>query len=124
MQAMTHKQEQFNDQAVKDLVVKEFRDAMQTQIVPAIESTLKKVLTNIEKPMQEINIALCEKLSADEDRNEGMVSYYQNSLERLLWVHQRMGMMSQQQVKQQLQQQMQSQKEFSMQMIEPMRMEI
>jgi len=41
----------------------------------------------MEKPIQDINIALCEKLSVDEDRNENMMNYYQNSLERLIWIH-------------------------------------
>ena len=76
---------------------------MQTQIVPAIEAQLKKMLGNLEKPLEEVNLALCEKLSVEEDRNENMVNYYQNSLEKLLWMHQRMGQMSQQQLKHNLQ---------------------
>ena len=60
---------------------------MSTQIVPAIEKSLKKMLSSIDKPVSQINLALCEKLAVEEDRNENMINYYQNSLERLLWIH-------------------------------------
>ena len=98
---------------------------MQSQIVPAIESQLKKMLGNLEKPLEEVNLALCEKLSVEEDRNENMINYYQNSLEKLLWIHQRMGQMSHQQFKQNLQQQLASQQEMAMQIMEgPMKVQI
>ena len=95
IQNIQNKADQFNEQAVKQIVVKEFREAMSAQIVPAIEQALKKMLADLEKPVSQINMALCEKLSVEEDRNENMINYYQNSLERLLWIHQRMGMLSQ-----------------------------
>lgn len=95
IQNLQNKADQFNEQAIKQIVVKEFREAMSAQIVPAIEQALKKMLTDLEKPVSQINMALCEKLSVEEDRNENMINYYQNSLERLLWIHQRMGMLSQ-----------------------------
>lgn len=76
IQNVQNKADQFNEQAVKQIVVKEFREAMSTQIVPAIEQALKKLLTNLEKPVSQINLALCEKLSVEEDRNENMVNYY------------------------------------------------
>jgi len=76
MHKIQDKADQFSEDAVKNIVVKEFRDAMTTHIVPAIESSLKKMLGNLDKPMQEINIALCEKLSVEEDRNENMINYY------------------------------------------------
>ena len=37
IQNVQNKADQFNEQAVKQIVVKEFREAMSTQIVPAIE---------------------------------------------------------------------------------------
>jgi hypothetical protein len=83
-----------------------------------LESHLKNMLLNLEKPMEEVNIALCEKLSVEEDRNESMLKYYENSLERLLWIHQRMGMLSQQQLKQQIQSQLNAQKEIAMQLMD------
>lgn len=76
IQNVQNKADQFNEQAVKQIVVKEFREAMSAQIVPAIEQALKKLLANLEKPVSQINLALCEKLSVEEDRNENMVNYY------------------------------------------------
>lgn len=76
IQKMQSRQEQFSEEAVKKLVIREFRDAMSTQIVPTIEATLKKVLTNIEKPINDLNLALCEKLVEEEDRQESMMNYY------------------------------------------------
>lgn len=76
IQNVQNKTDQFNEQAVKQIVVKEFREAMSAQIVPAIEQALKKLLANLEKPVSQINLALCEKLSVEEDRNENMVNYY------------------------------------------------
>jgi hypothetical protein len=115
---MQNKQDQFSEENIKQLVVREFRAAMTTQIVPMLESHLKNMLLNLEKPMEEVNIALCEKLSVEEDRNESMLKYYENSLERLLWIHQRMGMLSQQQLKQQIQSQLNAQKEIAMQLMD------
>ena len=98
---------------------------MTSHIVPAIESTMKKLLGNLEKPINEVNLALCEKLAEEEDKSENMMNYYQNSLERLLWIHQRMGMLSQQQLKAQMQQQISNQKELSMKLMEgPMQMQM
>ena len=71
-----NKADQFNEQAVKQIVVKEFREAMSTQIVPAIEQALRKMLADLEMPVSQINKALCEKLSVEEDRNENMINYY------------------------------------------------
>lgn len=94
LENMPREKDQLGEQDVKQIVVKEFRDAMNAHIVPKIEQTLTKLVGNLQKPMQEINQALCEKLSVEEDRNENMINYYQNSLERLLWIHSRMGMLS------------------------------
>ena len=115
---MQNKQDQFSEENIKQLVVREFRAAMTTQIVPMLESHLKNMLLNLEKPMEEVNIALCEKLSVEEDRNESMLKYYENSLERLVWIHQWMGMLSQQQLKQQIQSQLNAQKEIAMQLMD------
>ena len=71
-----NKADQFNEQAVKQIVVKEFREAMSAQIVPAIEQALRKMLADLEMPVSQINKALCEKLSVEEDRNENMINYY------------------------------------------------
>ena len=49
---------------------------MSAQIVPAIEKALKKMLADLEMPVSQINKALCEKLSVEEDRNENMINYY------------------------------------------------
>jgi len=51
IQNLQNKADQFNEQAVKQIVVKEFREAMSAQIVPAIEQALKKMLTDLEKPV-------------------------------------------------------------------------
>ena len=53
------------------------------------------MIGNLEGPISQVNMALCEKLTADEDRHENMLNYYQSSLERLLFIQQRMAMMSQ-----------------------------
>jgi hypothetical protein len=118
LEHLPHQKDQLSEQDVKQIVVQEFRDAMNAHVAPKIEQTLTKMLGNLQKPMQEINLALCEKLSVEEDRNENMINYYQNSLERLLWIHQRMGMLSQQQLRQQMQQQISNQQEMQMKIME------
>jgi len=63
---------------------------------------MKNMLTSLEKPINEINVALCEKLTIEEDKQDNMMGYYENSLERLIWMHQRVGLLSQKQLKGQI----------------------
>ena len=53
---------------------------MSGTIVPQIEQILKKSVAQLEQKLQQVDVALCEKLAEDEEKNEQMVHHYQNSL--------------------------------------------
>ena len=79
---------------------------MSNQIVPSIELVFKKLLTQLEKKLEQVDLALYEKLSEDEDKHENMVQYYQNSLVWLKSFHNKVGSLAKDQLKGQMQQQL------------------
>ena len=99
--------------AVQGIIQKEFREAMSGQIVPQIEQILKKSVAQLEQKLQQVDVALCEKLAEDEEKNEQMVHHYQNSLVWLKMFHQKVGNLAKDQLKSQMQQQVEYTKEMS-----------
>lgn len=77
---------------------------MSNQIIPQIEQILKKSITQLEQRLQQVDVALCEKLAEDEEKNEQMVQHYQNSLVWLKMFHQKVGNLAKDQLKSQMQQ--------------------
>lgn len=96
-------------QEVNQLVQREFRQALQGQILPSLESSLKQMLSNLEKKLQQVDVALCEKLAEEEERWKAMQTQYQNSLSWLKLFHKKVGQMAQEMIRQQMREQAQHQ---------------
>ena len=86
---------------------REFRQALQGQILPSLEASLKQMLSNLEKKLQQVDVALCEKLAEEEDRWRAMQTQYQNSLSWLKLFHKKVGQMAQEMIRQQMREQAQ-----------------
>lgn len=87
-------------QEVSQLVQREFRQALQGQILPSLEASLKQMLQNLEKKLQQVDVALCEKLAEEEERWKAMQTQYQNSLSWLKLFHKKVGQMAQEMIRQ------------------------
>jgi len=82
-------------QEVNQIVQREFRQALQGQILPSLETSMKQMLSSLEKKLQQVDVALCEKLAEEEERWKAMQTQYQNSLSWLKLFHKKVGQMAQ-----------------------------
>ena len=105
-------------QEVNQIVQREFRQALQGQILPSLETSMKQMLSSLEKKLQQVDVALCEKLAEEEERWKAMQTQYQNSLSWLKLFHKKVGQMAQDMIRQQMREQAQHQQAIIYQQME------